>query len=204
MFVYFYISIIYNVNDEQENDMFQNNVTSMSQQGNFIEIWFEERLKIICFGIQHKNRLMGRPGDLWCRAHSMTARYLTLAVSCQIWHEKQKHSIVLVDNYVDASVLTLQNSNNCWRILRYNRNNAGKRHSGAFSFVLCGAAKLKRIRINIPFYHTRLHCCISMWVEDKLPNPEKVCAHTLPFICTSKPMPVSLILPSKYILIWSI
>ena len=38
MFVYFYISIIYNVNDEQENDMFQNNVTSMSQQGNFIEI----------------------------------------------------------------------------------------------------------------------------------------------------------------------
>lgn len=113
---------------------------------------------------------------------------------------KAKHAIVLVDNYVDASVLTLQNSNNCWRILRYNRNNAGKRHSGAFSFVLCGAAKLKRIRINIPFYHTRLHCCISMWVEDKLPNPEKVCAHTLPFICTSKPMPVSLILPSKYIL----
>lgn len=38
MFVYFYISIIYNVNDGQENDMFQNNVTSMSQQGNFIEI----------------------------------------------------------------------------------------------------------------------------------------------------------------------
>lgn len=96
MFVYFYISIIYNVNDGQENDMFQNNVTSMSQQGNFIEIWFEERLKIICFGIQHKNRLMGRPGDLWCRAHSMTARYLTLAVSCQIWHEKQNTLLCLL------------------------------------------------------------------------------------------------------------
>lgn len=26
----------------------------------FIEIWFEKRAKIICFGIQRKNRLMGR------------------------------------------------------------------------------------------------------------------------------------------------
>lgn len=39
--------------------MLQNNVTSMSQQGSFIEIWFEERSKIICFGLQRKNRLMG-------------------------------------------------------------------------------------------------------------------------------------------------
>ena len=37
----------------------KNNVTSMSQQGNFVEIWFEERAKIICLGIQRKNRLMG-------------------------------------------------------------------------------------------------------------------------------------------------
>lgn len=31
----------------------------MSQQGNFIEIWFEERAKIIYFGIRRKNKLMG-------------------------------------------------------------------------------------------------------------------------------------------------
>lgn len=31
----------------------------MSQQGDFIEIWFEVRAKIICLRIQRKNRLMG-------------------------------------------------------------------------------------------------------------------------------------------------
>lgn len=31
----------------------------MSQQGNFIEIWFEERAKIICLRIQRKNKLTG-------------------------------------------------------------------------------------------------------------------------------------------------
>lgn len=30
----------------------------MSQQGIFIEIWFEEKAKIICFGLLRKNRLM--------------------------------------------------------------------------------------------------------------------------------------------------
>ena len=114
---------------------------------------------------------------------------------------KAKNSIVLIDNYVDDFVLTLQNSNS-WRILRYNRQQCRrKRHSGAFSFVLCGNCQIKAHRINMLFCHTRLLCCISMRVEDQLPNPEKVCAHTLPFICTSKPMPVLLVLPSKYILI---
>lgn len=59
MYIYYYISMIYNTNEQHKNGIFQNNVTSMSQQGDFIEIWFEVRAKIICLRIQRKNRLMG-------------------------------------------------------------------------------------------------------------------------------------------------
>lgn len=69
---------------QQENGVFQNNVTSMSQQESFIEIWFEEGLMIIFLEYSAKKQAHGMPGDLRCRAYSMMIRYLTFTVSCQI------------------------------------------------------------------------------------------------------------------------
>lgn len=58
---------------------------------------------------------------------------------------KAKHSIVLIDNYVDDSVLLLQNSN-CWRILRYNRQQCRRKDIQGHSHLFyVGIAKLKRI-----------------------------------------------------------